>query len=365
MENNKKDIIIGNITKEINKLDNNEFTFFFFVIDSKGQCNGSVAYVYETALALSEMGYNVKMLHGEKEFVGVQSWLGEKYSSLPHFNIETDGVAISPSDFLIIPEIYSNVMYKTFEKNIPCKRIALLSNFDYMIDLIQPGATWMDYNIHDCIVSTKSLEQRLKDVFPLINTHVVRPYVSDTFYNKTKAKKLMFNIVASDRMDVDRVVKEFFWKFPMYKWVGFRDVRNLPREDFAKALDESFATIWIDTHTDFGYSALEAMKSGNIVIGKLPENNPDWMFDGDDIKDNGIWFYKMSDIHDIIANVVQSFIHNSIPSDLYDMEKKTTEYYNKENFVSDVTDVYVNHFVANRIEELTNALNVIKNNEEN
>ena len=73
----------------------------------------------------------------------------------------------------------------------------------------------------------------------------------------------------------------------------------------------------------------------------------------------------MSDIHDIIANVVQSFIHNSIPSDLYDMEKETTEYYNKENFVSDVTDVYVKHFVAKRIEELTNALNVIKNNEEN
>ena len=73
MENNKKDIIIGNITKEINKLDNNEFTFFFFVIDSKGQWSGAVAYVYETALALSEMGYNVKMLHGEKEFVGVQS----------------------------------------------------------------------------------------------------------------------------------------------------------------------------------------------------------------------------------------------------------------------------------------------------
>ena len=81
MEKNKKDNIIENIAKEISKLENREFTFFFFVIDSKGQSNGSVAYVYETALALSEVGYNVKMLHGEKEFVGVESWLGEKYPS--------------------------------------------------------------------------------------------------------------------------------------------------------------------------------------------------------------------------------------------------------------------------------------------
>lgn len=365
MEKNKKDNIIDNITKEISKLENHEFTFFFFVIDSKGQSNGSVAYAYETALALSEMGYNVKMLHGEKEFVGVESWLGEKYSSLPHFNIEKDGVAISPSDFLIIPEIYSNVMYKTFEKNLPCKRIALLSNFDYLLDLIQPGATWMDYGIHECIASTNSLEQRIKDVFPLINTHVVRPCVSDSFANKTKAKKLMFNVVANDRMDVDRIVKEFFWKYPMYKWVGFRDVRNLPRENFAKALDEAFATIWVDTHTDFGYSALEAMKSGNIVIGKLPENNPDWMFESEDIKDNGIWFYKMSDIHDIIANVVHSFIHNGIPSELYEKEKDTVEYYSKKNFTSDVRDVYVDYFVTKRIEELTDALNTYKNNFEN
>lgn len=363
MEKNNKETIINNLTKEIKKLNDKDFNFLFFVVDSKGHCNGSVSYIYETALTLSEMGYNVKMLHGEKEFVGVQSWLGEKYASLPHFNIETDGVAISPSDFLIIPEIYSNVMYKTFEKNLPCKRIALLSNFDYLVDVIPPGATWMDYNIHDCIVATNSLEKRINEVFPLIKTHIVRPCISDSFSNKTKAKKMMFNIVANDRMDIDRIVKEFFWKFPMFKWVGFRDVRDLPREDFAKALDESFATIWVDDHTNFGYSALEAMKSGNIVIGKLPENNPDWMYDEENIKDNGVWFYKMSDIHDIIANVVQSFIHNRIPSEIYDNANKTVEYYNKENFTTNVEDVYVKHFVVKRMEELTNALNALKNND--
>jgi hypothetical protein len=360
MEN--KDTIISNITKEIGKLENKEFSFFFFVIDTKGNPNGSVAYIYDTAMVLKEMGYNVKMLHGEKEFIGVQNWLGEEYASLPHFNIETDGVAISPSDFLIIPEIYSNVMFETFKKKIPCKRIALLNNFNYLTEIIQPGATWEEYGINECITSSESLSKRIKEVFPNISTQVVKHCVVDVFKGNTEAKKLMFNIVAENKSDVNKIVKEFFWKYPLYKWVGFRNVRGLSRSEFANALDEAVATIWVDTNTDFGYSAVEAMAAGNIVIGKIPEEAPDWMFDGENLKDNGVWFYNIHDVHEIIANVIQSFIHNNIPNTLYENAKETANEYNVANFRNDIKKVYIEHFVNKRISELNEALTVVKNN---
>lgn len=362
MENSKKETIINNITAEIEKIKKNDFSFLFFVIDTKGTPNGHVEYVYETALALKELGYNVKMIHGESEFVGVESWLGEKYATLPHFNIETDGVTISPSDFLIIPEIYANVMHKTFEKHLPCKRIALLSNFNYLTEIIQPGATWLDYNIRECITTTKEHSNHLKELFPEVETQVVRPYINELYYNDDTAKKLIINIIADKKTDVNKIVKEFFWKYPMYKWVGFRDVRGIAREEFSEALREAFATVWVDDDTNFGASALEAMACGNIVIGKIPQDVPEWMSENDNLENNGVWFYNMHDVHEIIANVVQSFIHNNVPDVLYKNADDSVSKYRKEQFVNDIKTVYIEHFVAQRIKDLEEYLSVTKNN---
>ena len=363
MENKEKETIIKNISSEIKKLEEKNFSFLFFVIDTKGSPNGSVAYTYETALTLKEMGYNVKMLHGEEDFVGVGSWLGEKYASLPHANIEKDGVAISPSDFLIIPEIYANVMHKTFEKKVPCKRIVLLTNFNYLSEVIQPGATWEDYGIKDCITTTNALSEQLKEVFQDIHVSIVKPCITEEFKNETAAKKLIFNIISDEKSDVNRVVKEFFWKYPMYKWVGFRDVRGISHENLAKAFDESFATVWVDEKTNFGYSALEAMACGNIVIGKIPENAPEWIMTDDKINDNAVWFYNTRDVHAIIANVVQAFLHNAIPAEIYENANKTVSEYSKNNFENSIKTVYIDKFVNERLNEFKEALSTIKNQE--
>ena len=98
------------VNESISKLENKEFNIYFFVLDTKGNPSSSLEYIYQTALSLSKMGYNVAMLHQEKEFVGVREWLGDEYADLKHFNIEKDNVPISASDFLFIPEIFANVM---------------------------------------------------------------------------------------------------------------------------------------------------------------------------------------------------------------------------------------------------------------
>lgn len=364
METKDKKTIMNNLSTEIKKLEDGKFNFMFFVIDTKGTPNGQLAYIYETALTLKEMGYSVKMLHGESEFVGVSSWLGEKYGELPHFNIETDGVAISPSDFLFIPEIYANVMHKTFEKKLPCKRIVLLTNFNYLTEIIQPGATWRDYGINDCVTTTNVLSDRVKELFPSLNVDIVKPCITDEFKNTINSKKLIINVVAENKSDVNKVVKEFFLKYPMYKWVGFRDVRGISHEEFANALNEAFATVWVDEKTDFGFSPIEAMACGNIVIGKIPENAPEWVMDGDKINDNAVWFYNLRDVHEIIANVVQAFLHDAIPNELYENAKKTVAEYSTENFKNNVKNVYIEKFVNERLKDFKEALALLKKEEE-
>ena len=104
----EKDLtVIQRIEAEIAKIDNKESNIFFFVLDTKGNPSGSLEYIYKLAMILKENEYNVTMLYQKEEneeFVGVEEWLGTKYSELEHYDIASDEVSVSPSDILFIPE---------------------------------------------------------------------------------------------------------------------------------------------------------------------------------------------------------------------------------------------------------------------
>ena len=351
---------LENLNTAMKSIEDKTFKFMFFVMDTKNIPNGSLAYIYHTAKKLSDLGYNVCMLHGEKEFIGVERWMGEDYAKLKHYNIETDGVKITPADFLIIPELYSNVMYQTMK--LPCKRIVLLQNRDMMTEIIQPGSSWMDYGIADCITTSKKLAEYAKSVFPILRTSVVRPFVDTKKFTSAPVKKAFVNLVTRSNSETSRIVKEFFWKQPALKWVSFRDIKNLSRDEFAEVLSESFATVWCDEKTDFGVSALEAMAAGNVVIGKVPEDEPEWMFDEkDQLINNGAWFIKTTDANNVLADVIEAFLTDNIPSQIFENAKATAENYSDERFTEDVKYTYIDNFVKARKNELRTAIGIANN----
>ena len=357
------DKTIEKIESCIKKIEDKDFNLFFVVIDSKGTPSGSLAYIYETAKTLKDLGYKVKMLHAEKkeEFTGVESWLGEEYASLPHANINDVSVAVSPADFIFIPEIYSNVMSAT--KNFPCKRVAILQNFKYLTEVIPFGVTWDDLKIRDCITTSELMKSRLYSIFPDVSAKVVRPSIP-AYFKSWEPKKLIINIISKNETEINNIIKPFYWKYPQFSWVAFRPVGNLDRKEFANALKDGVAAVWCDTNTDFGRSALEAMACGNIIIGKIPEVAPEWInLDGEN--DNGVWFYSNEEAQDAIAGVVRLFLTDSVPQKLYDSMKETVgKYYEGLNAV-DVKNVYEDMF-NERKKELEIVLSVYKkkNNEE-
>lgn len=353
---------IKNIEKSIEKLVNKDFNVMFFVVDTKGIPSGSLAYIYETAYQLQEAGYKVKMLHAEKEFVGVGSWLGEKYASLPHEAIDKNNTTtVSPADFLFIQEVYTSAMSAT--KQLPCKRIVIFQNFSLLADTCPMGVSFDDLKIRSCVAVSDTLRDKIKTFFPDIKVDVVHRAIPD-YFKKGKNKKLIVNIVANDKHEINEIVKPFYWKYPQYKWVAFRPIpNNLAREDFAKALSESFATIWCDTKTDFGQAALEAIASGNIVIGKIPENNSDWIYKNGGIRDNGLWFYNSTDACDMIASAVQSFITDSIPDIIYKEGDDTVSNYTEEKQKQEILKVYPSIFNL-RKEELEKLVEIYKKTEE-
>lgn len=358
MDKNKIQTMINRIEEQISKIDNKEFSLYFYVIDTKGTPSGSLSYIYDIAYGLKSMGYNVAMMHNEEEFVGVEEWLGKEYNEIPHYNVEKQSIDIAPSDILFIPEIYSNVMTAT--KKLPCKRVAILQSFNNLTEFIPFGATWGDLGIFNAITNTQLNADRLKLYFPYVKTGVVSPKISQVFTKPDEIKKLIVNVVTREPSDVNKIVKPFFWQYPMYRWVAFRELRGLTREEFSKALQEAAITIWVDDETDFGYTPLEAMKSGSFVIGKVPESTPEWMWskeaDVNELGNYGIWFDNFASLPNVIASVIRTWTMDEIPSDIQVNADKLVSQYTEGNQLQNIKTEIVDKIISDRRTEFMNTL---------
>ena len=362
---NKTEIkkVIKDLEASIKQLADKKNKLFFFVADSKGAPIGSLSYIYPLAYQLKEMGYNVQMLYSEKDFVGVGGWLGEKYAALPHYNAASDIIDVSPSDILFIPELFSSVMSKT--KELHCKKVAILENFDYLTELIPLGSSWETLRIHDCITTSEELKERLLEVFPRVKVYVIRPVIDELFKkaNTEEPRDLIVNILSKDAKCVNSVIKPFKWRHPEYGFVSFRYINGRPKEEYAEYVAKGEITVWIDPDTDFGYSALEAMACKNIVIGKIPENIPAWMVDEEGkLRNNGVWFYNMRELPDILANVLNAVLHESVPQELYDEMEKTLAAYTQDGQNNDIVEAVEKGIIPGRTNELTIAKQTFKNN---
>lgn len=357
--------VIKRIEAEIAKMDKKENTVYFFVIDTKGTPSGSLQYVYNLAKITKDLGYDTRMLYqasdenDEDKFVGVADWLGEEYASLPHENILDENVAVSPSDIVFIPEIFANIMMQT--KKLPCKRIAIMQNYDFILEQTPISAQWGNFGIMDALANTEVNARLLNEIFPYVKTSVVHPYLHKYFGETSEPKKLIINIVCRDQSDINKIIKPFYWKYPMMKWVSFRDLRGFPQEEYAKLLREGIATVWADDVTSFGYSALEAMKSGNVVIAKTTNLTQKWMETEDEEKlnDSCIWFDTFHEVHRIIASVVRSWITDTVPEKYFEETKRPLGMYSYEQSKKEMED-YLNAVLKERIDEMNELIKQVK-----
>ena len=358
---NKKNLnVIENINNEIAKIDKKESKIYFFVIDTKGVPSGSLEYIYNLAVFAKEEGYDVVMLHTEDEFVGVGGWLGEKYSTLPHVNVNNGDVGTSPSDVLFIPEIYSQVMNQT--KGLPCKRVVILQNYDYVVEQMPYAAQWGDFGIMEGITNSDYQAAELNESFPYVKLNKVTPFISKIFGSTSAPKKMEINIIAKDQSDIKKVVKPFYWKYPTMRWVSFIDLRDKPKDKFAEQLRDAAITIVVDEDASFMYSALEAMKSGSITMVKVPRTEVDWA-SGDELPNCCVWFDNYDTLHKQIASVVRSWVTDKVPPVLAEEAKKITSEYTEERAKKEFIE-YLTSVLDRRKKEMEELLIQVKKQEE-
>lgn len=348
MESKRIEKIIGIAEENMRKLKQGEFKVYFYILDTKGNPSSALEYIYRMAYLLDKKGYDVAMLHQEKEFIGVGGWMGEEYASLTHMNIERENVEISPCDFLFIPEIFTNVMIQT--KNIKCKKVVIVSNYEHVADFMPISATFGDMGIFDIITNTETAARKIRECFPDMNIRVVPPSISPIFRKREGPKKMVVNIISKKQENINRVVKPFYWKFPQYKWVSFRDLRGMNMNDFADTLADAAITIWIDDETSFGYTLLESLRSGGITVAKVPDHPVEWMFGDGELSDRILWFNDIEKLPEIISSLVRSWTLDSIPAEMYEREASFSTLYSEDSQEKAVDDVYVGGLFKERYE---------------
>ena len=386
MSNKKDTKVIERAEFAINNIREKKNKWFFFVVDSKNIPNSGMEYMYQIAYTLKEKGFDVTMLYqldneytpeeiedlkkknmpldNNRVFTGVGEWLGTEYAELPHMNIQKEQWVVSPSDFLFVPEVFSSLLKQTYQHNIPCKRFVVLQNYDYVSEFIPFGDQWASYGVGDVITTTEQQKELILKVFPYLKCKILNPYIKECFRKPIKPQNLIVNIISKKQSDVNRIVKPFYWRNPWLQFVTFRDLRGYSQNEFADKLKEGAITVWVDDETPFGYSALEAIRCNNIVLGKIPQNIPEWMGNKEKLFDNGIWFSNINDIPDMLANIVESWMNDEIPGELTDAMGETNKRYTREEWENNIDGVF-NTIMEERIAELESVKETIKNKKNN
>ena len=361
MANMTKEEMLRIVDENISRLENKEYTLYFYVLDTKGNPSASLEYIYHTAYVLSERGHKVVMIHQEKEFEGVESWLGAEYANLPHMNIETENVEITPSDFIFIPEIFANVMLQT--RKLPCKRVALVQNYGNITEFMPVSQTLDSLGIIDAITTSKYQSEKLKEYFPMVRTYEVSPSIRPVYRDNVETpRKLIINVIAKDQSDANRIVKPFYWKNPAYRWVTFRDLRGLPHETMAEALREAAITIWVDDKADLGLSLLEAVRCGGLVLAKVPNNPTEWMLNDDALTDSILWFNDLDDASSVLASVVRSWTTDAIPMEVYEKQSKLNALFTEQIQTNEIIEVYEKAIIGKRLKDFQETKIDVENN---
>ena len=374
MEEQKKQIAeqINQVNEVLAKLESKDFNLYFFTLDTKGNPTAGIANIYEHVKILNTLGYKASILHekndyklrGDQEGNGIADWLGEEYASLPHTSIEGQQLNISPADFIVIPEIFSNIMDQV--KGFPCKKVVFSQSYDYLLELLPIGKRWnTDYGFTDVITTTEKQSQYLNTLFPSIQTHIVPVSIPSYFKDSDKPKIPVVSILTRNQGDAAKIAKSFYLQYPIYKWITFKELRGLPREQFATELAKSCLAVWVDDQSSFGTFPLEAIEANTPVIGKIPNMIPEWMESVDaegnvSIKQNGVWTNTTLNIPELIATYLKVWLEDSVPTDLTEGINESKGGYTAEKQVEAATKVY-STLVENRLNELKITLETLEN----
>lgn len=329
---------------------------YFLIYDTKNNPRASIKHIYDMALTLHENGYLVKLLiEDKKNYSGVDAWLGDKYKDIEILSIKEDKVETRIEDIIVVPEYYSNTLPQL--ATVRSVKVMLVQQKEYIFETLPIGSKWRDYGFDKCITTTEMCKKYISEYFPESLVFLIPPYIGDNFTPSTKPIKPYVAINCRDRLQSVKIISQFYLKYPQLRWITFRDMVQMSYDEFAESLKECVASVWVDDESTFGTFPLESMKCGVPIVGKIPNNEPDWL------SENGIWSFDGDKISDLLATYVSAWLDGvELTDDIKEKMKETSLLYTKEIFIQNTLSIF-NSLFSSRSESIKTAIERIKNEE--
>jgi len=333
---------ITKLELSIENMKNKKSRIYLISQDTKGNAKASIAYIYRLGLSLLNAGYNPIVLHETPDYTGVSGWLGEEYMKLPHKSIEGQNLEISPEDLIVIPELYGFIMSQI--TNLPCGKIVLCQAYDHILETLQPGQSWSDLGFLKCITTSDKQKEQVESIMRNVSFDILKPYISDEFKPQEYPAKPIISVHSREPRDTANLIKTFYIKFPQYRWITFRDMRGLSEKEFAKGMESSCLSVWIDETSGYGTFPLESMKSNVPVLGLVPNVVPEWMSEN-----NGLWINNKTQMVDFIADYLQNWLEDNVNENLFIEMKKTIDSLpTKETFEKEAVSLFEKYISTRR-----------------
>ena len=221
-------------------------------------------------------------------------------------------------------------------KNLPCGKIVITQAYDHVLETLTPGTSWPQLGFFKCITTSETQKNQVEKLMKRVTVDVIPPVISDKFEKQKYPAKPIIAVHTRDQRDGINLIKQFYLKYPQYRFFTFRDLRGASMDEFANAIQDAFLGVWVDPTSGFGTFPLECMKVGIPVLGLKPNLKPEWLEDK-----NGIWVDNQIMMVDIIADLIQTWLEDNLLKELYVEASNTAEKYtNKEKFESEVLEIF-------------------------
>lgn len=346
---------IEKLESALGRLESSESIVYLLTYDTRNHARASIKYIYDLAKALNSNGTKAKILVEDKNYTGVESWLGDMYKDIEVVSIKDDKPEIRIEDVLVIPEYYSNALQQL--SNIRCVKVMLVQQKDYIFENLPIGSRWSDYGIDRVITTTEASKKYIMEYFPESLVFIIPPIIEDIFTPLNLPAKPYVAINCRDRNIQRRLISEFYIKFPQLRWVTFRDMVQLSYDEFAVNLKECMVSLWVDDESTFGTFPLESMKCGVPVVGKIPNTEPDWL------GENGMWTYDINKLVEILGTYVLAWLEGvELDAEVISKMKETLLPYERTLTENNIITVF-NSFKNKRIGDIKNAIDKLKQEE--
>lgn len=337
---------VEKLNEILNDIRNNNFNVYLYVPSiPENVYSMAVEEIYNICFFLRKNNINAFLITGEDEKepeYKIPSYLSDELKNVPHLSPKKDNINVSPTDVLIVPEFFVNVMHQISDAKIQCEKIVLCQSQTYMLDSLPPNHTWAAWGFNTVLTTSQELKdfiQRNSRVSYNIETYKIG--IPD-YFKPNKIKKPIIMYFSRTDSDIKKVSKMFFMKYPELSWVLFERMQGaeafISRKELADKMGEIPFLLWLDRDSGFGTLPLEAMKSGAVVIGLVSDLQKPYM----KADDTAIWSDSLEVIAEQLGVVVKEWMVDNVPEIVYENMQKISSEYTVENHEKTLIEAFSN-----------------------